>query len=747
MIGESSDSSLSSTNTVIAKISREYHDYEGGKKKRQFSRRKFRKPGGRGNHNPDTLVTSAPGGVSEGGGSESVISTPIASVNSAPKRVLEVGGPELVVSTSERANSKGSKAKPRNGRNPKGQRNFRNYGDKKANPKRDNSNVIEGGRSEYNKSNRGNFMATKPKYSWRNEFSRLNKLYGANIIAEELLCDEDENDKPTEERKTMKDDDSFRKTSIKLSFTYQPSDPDFPFLKLSEYNMQESRTESSSPEKFPILIHITIPSGYPKENIEQVVFDTPEYQYVSSKFNEVFQECISKSSLSLSPIYEALKSFDRNLSELVLNGLPSVESINEFILLNWTPGEQKLLEEAICYYKYTKDVNKKWIEIANHVGNGKTVKQCIDRYKYCRSLVVNKQPERKPTMGEEHDEQYATNKLKADDELLYLEKAGNDTTPVGEFSKLNLTNFENLLINGLEIFSIDLIFIAILRLQIYCLRCNEVNDYKPISIPSNQDLSSNSQEGTKELTFLDNLVLGNSQNCKKCSLKHSIHFSPLICHSNDIRIGKIEFSECSLRDILPSDILVSCSNCSNFLKIREFFVGKQYSVNCRYCFKELKIKADSLILGDEIFNVDKSTDFLLAELNNMKKFKKKVKDSKLPTAVGTPLPSNGTCSHYKKSNRWNRFPCCNKAYPCHECHDKDNPDHKFEWAKQMICGFCSREQGFSESCRYCRANLTGKSGNASGRFWEGGKGCRNPLTLSSRDSRKRKLISRQLKKT
>ncbi|CUV04713.1 unnamed protein product [Cryptosporidium hominis] len=724
MVDEGSNSSLSpSSNSEITKISNEYHDHGSGKKRRTFSRGRFRKPGRHGSHKPDVTGLSAPGVP---GGSE----------------------PASVISELGAGNSKGSKSEPKNNRNLGGRKDFSKYRNKKVDPKKGSSNAKEGVGSEFSKNGRGNFVMTKPKYSWRNEFSRLSKLYGANVIAEELVCDEDENNKPTEERKNNEVDDSFRKTSIKLSCKYQPSDPDFPFSKLSEYNMQDSKTESSSPEKFSILIHITIPSGYPKENIDQVVFDTPEYQYVSSKFNEAFQECISKSSLTLNPIYEALKAFDRNFSELVLNGLPSIESINEFILLNWTPGEQKLLEEAICYYKYTKDVNKKWIEIANHVGNGKTVKQCIDRYKYCRSLVVNKESEKKTRMGEESDAQYAANESKVEDGLLYSEKDGFDKTPVGELSRLNLMNYENLLINGLEIFSIDLILIAILRLQIYCSRCNEVNDYKPISIPSNHDLTLNNQDEARELTFLDNLVLGNSQNCKKCGLKHSIHFSPLICHSNDIKIGKIEFSECSLRDILPSDILVSCSNCSNFLKIREFFVGKQYSVSCRNCFKELKIKADGLIVGNEIFNVDKSTDFLLAELNNMKKFKKKInKDSKLPTAVGTPLPSNGTCSHYKKSNRWNRFPCCNKAYPCHECHDKDNPDHKFEWAKQMICGFCSREQGFSENCKYCRANLTGKSGNASGRFWEGGKGCRNPLTLSNRDSRKRKLISRQLKKT
>lgn len=601
------------------------------------------------------------------------------------------------------------------------------------------------------------FAATSTVYSWRSEFSRLNRLYGARVVAEELLDEEDAYGPVSAEGggDAKKRDESFRRTSVKLSLGFQPSDPDFPFSKLREYNLQDSGTDSSSSsEKFPVLLYITVPAGYPRENIDQVVLDAPEYQYVSSKFNGAFKEAISKMSSALYPIYEALKMFDRGFPELIRSCLPSVESIHEYILLSWTPGEQKLLEEAICYYKYTKDVNKKWREIANHVGNGKTVKQCIDRYKYCRSLVAGKQPERRPTKSEEGEEgkggNHGRGKTSASDVRTANDALGSEegTVLLQDFGRLSLTSFESLLVNGLEIFSIDLVFIAVLRVQVYCSRCNEVNDYRPISIPGNQDLASSSQEEARELSFLDNLVLGNSQNCRKCSLKHSIHFSPLICHSNDVRIGKVEFSECSLRDILPLDILVSCSNCSNFLKIREFFVGKQYSVSCRNCFKELKIRVSGFSVGDEVFNVDKSTDFLLTELSGLKRLKKRTnKDSKLPTAVGTPLPANGTCSHYKKSNRWSRFPCCNKAYPCHECHDKDNHDHKFEWAKQMICGFCSREQGFSDNCKYCRTNLIGKTGNTSGRFWEGGKGCRNPLTLSNRDSRKHKLISRQLKKT
>ncbi|KAJ1607965.1 zinc finger-containing and myb DNA binding domain-containing protein [Cryptosporidium canis] len=586
------------------------------------------------------------------------------------------------------------------------------------------------------------FVPVGSRYSWDGEYLRLSRLYGARVVSE-----------GPESGVSEVGSSSRRSSSIQLSLLYEPSDPDFPFSKLSEYSMQSLGSDSSR-EKCQILLHITVPSGYPKENMDQVILDAPEYRHISSKFNEMFQESVSRTSSTQYPIYEAIKVFDRGFSDLVLNRLPSVESINEHILLSWTPVEQKLLEEAICYYKYTKDVNKKWSEIANHVGHGKTVKQCIERYKYCRSLVAGKKPEKKSTeegsgAGGAGVESGEAGRRATDGPSSLEGPAEGGMPPVEDLDRMSLSNFESLLFSGLEICSVDLILMAVLRVQVYCSRCREVNDYRPISIPGNQDLTSNEQGETRDLGFLDKLILGSSQNCRKCGLKHSIYFSPLICHSNDLRIGKMEFSDCSLRDILPSDILVSCSNCSNFLRVREFFVGKQYSVSCRNCFKELRIRAGGLTIGEEIFNVDKSTDFLLAELGDLKKLKRKTnsKDSKLPTAVGTPLPANGTCSHYKKSNRWNRFPCCNKAYPCHECHDKDNPDHKFDWAKQMICGFCSREQGFSDNCKYCRANLIGKTGNASGRFWEGGKGCRNPLTLSNRDSRKLKLISRQLKKT
>ncbi|EEA08550.1 uncharacterized protein CMU_003890 [Cryptosporidium muris RN66] len=59
----------------------------------------------------------------------------------------------------------------------------------------------------------------------------------------------------------------------------------------------------------------------------------------------------------------------------------------------------------------------------------------------------------------------------------------------------------------------------------------------------------------------------------------------------------------------------------------------------------------------------------------------------------------------------------------------------------MICGYCSREQIFTEKCKFCHLTLTGN--NSGSKFWEGGKGCRNPITLSNKDSHKYKLLNKK----
>jgi len=109
------------------------------------------------------------------------------------------------------------------------------------------------------------------------------------------------------------------------------------------------------------------------------------------------------------------------------------------------------------------------------------------------------------------------------------------------------------------------------------------------------------------------------------------------------------------------------------------------------------------------------------------------------------LPDFGACKHYKHSLRWFRFSCCNKIFPCDICHDESS-DHNSEYAKTVLCGFCACEQSSSNKiCQKCGKMFTKSEGGK--KFWEGGKGCRDPKFMNARDSHKftglNKTISRR----
>ena len=55
------------------------------------------------------------------------------------------------------------------------------------------------------------------------------------------------------------------------------------------------------------------------------------------------------------------------------------------------------------------------------------------------------------------------------------------------------------------------------------------------------------------------------------------------------------------------------------------------------------------------------------------------------------------------------------------------------WANRMVCGFCSKEQPYSQRPCSCGRELTRKDGRG---FWEGGKGTRNRINMSKKDSKK-----------
>lgn len=96
------------------------------------------------------------------------------------------------------------------------------------------------------------------------------------------------------------------------------------------------------------------------------------------------------------------------------------------------------------------------------------------------------------------------------------------------------------------------------------------------------------------------------------------------------------------------------------------------------------------------------------------------------------LPSKGACTHYKRSFRWFRFPCCNALFPCDICHNAQS-DHDAVLASKMVCGLCGKEQSTRTYCS-CGMSIKGKSS-----FWEGGKGTRDKTKMSKRDKKKYKM--------
>jgi len=94
-------------------------------------------------------------------------------------------------------------------------------------------------------------------------------------------------------------------------------------------------------------------------------------------------------------------------------------------------------------------------------------------------------------------------------------------------------------------------------------------------------------------------------------------------------------------------------------------------MECKGCFKKMQFSYIALTLT--ALNIGGGEDGEDDEHGgNIKEAMKKIfsRKNKFEFKVGFPLPNNGSCKHYKGSNRYFRFPCCGKAYPCDDCHNR-----------------------------------------------------------------------------
>ena len=196
-------------------------------------------------------------------------------------------------------------------------------------------------------------------------------------------------------------------------------------------------------------------------------------------------------------------------------------------------------------------------------------------------------------------------------------------------------------------------------------------------------------------------------------------------------------SGCSPADVLGSTFVPTCDNCTVSNPDGSFKRAERQrasTMNCRSCHIRMTLQ-----LGPDGFRFETVTDDKLSEerLKGVRVRKHDANKQKLGLISGSPLPNDGKCTHFRKSTRWFRFSCCGKVYPCEKCHDLES-NHPYEHGTRIICGRCSREQNFANTCAYCRHKFDHRTTSG---FWEGGKGTRDPTKLNRNDTRKHKRLS------
>ena len=294
-----------------------------------------------------------------------------------------------------------------------------------------------------------------------------------------------------------------------------------------------------------------------------------------------------------------------------------------------------------------------------------------------------------------------------------------------------------ILLKDLKFYNIALAEITQIKLLIKCLKCQKVA-FESFYMRLNK----------KDTIF----YFGTT--CPRCNNEIFSIFKSIFLHENNLsQAGIIYIIGGTVIDFLPSTFTLNCLKCNESKNVKLRTGGLHFNDNkCRKCNLELNFFITGVSISLTYLS---NLDFLeKCQIINFQKFNFQIKDDvNLDNYIkrcdkviqeGKPLPDNGICKHYKYSFRWFRFGCCNKLFPCDVCHDEDS-NHKSEFAKTIVCGFCACEQSQNNKvCQKCGKAFTRMDQGK--KFWEGGKGMRNKALMSSKDSHKFKGIYKTISK-
>ncbi|CAH8488812.1 unnamed protein product [Heterobilharzia americana] len=244
-------------------------------------------------------------------------------------------------------------------------------------------------------------------------------------------------------------------------------------------------------------------------------------------------------------------------------------------------------------------------------------------------------------------------------------------------------------------------------------------------------------------------------NCARCQHSFSLLFQSSLAHGFEKIVGTLHLEGCIADDIPPkqSDGIIWCTGCFSSVRINELDFERPHTRRCFKCHSLIGLEFTKFHLelikqpsNVTISKTDNCRNKQEASSEVSRRLQRTLNSAQNALIQdGSPLPAFGSCKHYRKSYRWLRFPCCGRLEPCDVCHDNSAVDgHEMEMATRMICGFCSKEQPFSavKPCVRCGKMLSGTRSS----HWEGGKGCRNRVIMSRKDSKKYSQVNKVISK-
>ena len=121
---------------------------------------------------------------------------------------------------------------------------------------------------------------------------------------------------------------------------------------------------------------------------------------------------------------------------------------------------------------------------------------------------------------------------------------------------------------SLELYGIELLELASLSITIKCERCKDTMDIN--------NLRDKAQK---------------SESCKKCAMPLSVGYRRELMHANSFRTGYLDLEGCTVVDMLPSNFLPTCSECSTtyaspgVVSVR----GESLMAVCRECHRKMSM--------------------------------------------------------------------------------------------------------------------------------------------------------------